>query len=801
MAHAPRRRARAIASSSTCSTTARCRASRTPRRATRPATRAASARRTSGAYREPEQRSSTASIALLPRGSLLVGPVPAASPSARSVGRGVRSVDPSYVIAGRRHAVRERPRLRGRRRLRARLRRDHRRRRQSDPLPDARRQGPHLQRDRGPQRPRRRHDAHRLGRRGARRRRLLRRQRQRHARQVDVARRHAACSCPYVPDARRARRRHALRRPAAGSCRGDALPRRARRRLHATSATGRCPTGSAATSSRRSTPRPRSAGATTRSASSATNLFGAAVPARRVQLRLGLPHPGARADARPGAPLHRRRAAHRLRDVRRQLRRCVMIRSRSRVASASPLCRARRVRRHDGQRSRRRSTPPPPGPADAVGGPAAHVHRAAAASRSRSTQATLHVGAVYLNNARPDLRARRTRTASCPAVYVGRGDRGPRRRLLSPDAAALPGQAATAIGGPRRRRRGVAHPRRRQRARRQPSRRPRLAGTAERDGASYPFAGTLTIGQNRATPVERSRAAERSTRSARSASSRRSATDLTPTRRAAACSCASTRAAGSPTSTSRSSTKVSSHPPLYRVRDDDRRSAEHQPLPRTPRATTGVYQLLVDRLDQPLNAAQTARSIIMHRRHSASRSRGARRCSPRAGCGSSGSGGTSAAPAEAPAAAPQPRAASSSASPARCSRSAATTSRRRPMDDAAFVDGWEVKFTELLVTVDKIKLSENPDLNPGDQSKTGRARRRGRRPLGRRPAQGRPAARQGRRRRAGRADRRRSTTRTRTAAPPSTPTRATPSASTSSPRATGAKNVNLDAAGQGRLRR
>jgi hypothetical protein len=40
-------------------------------------------------------------------------------------------------------------------------------------------------------------------------------------------------------------------------------------------------------------------------------------------------------------------------------------------------------------------------------------------------------------------------------------------------------------------------------------------------------------------------------------------------------------------------------------------------------------------------------------------------------------------------------------------------------DDPAFVDGWEVKFTELLVTVDKITLSETPDLVPGDQAKTG----------------------------------------------------------------------------------
>jgi hypothetical protein len=39
--------------------------------------------------------------------------------------------------------------------------------------------------------------------------------------------------------------------------------------------------------------------------------------------------------------------------------------------------------------------------------------------------------------------------------------------------------------------------------------------------------------------------------------------------------------------------------------------------------------------------------------------------------------------------------------------------------DPAFVDGWDVHFTRLLVTVDTIKLSSNPDLSPGDPSQTG----------------------------------------------------------------------------------
>ena len=39
--------------------------------------------------------------------------------------------------------------------------------------------------------------------------------------------------------------------------------------------------------------------------------------------------------------------------------------------------------------------------------------------------------------------------------------------------------------------------------------------------------------------------------------------------------------------------------------------------------------------------------------------------------------------------------------------------------DAAFVDGWDVKFTRLLTTIDKIQLSENPDEEKGSQAVTG----------------------------------------------------------------------------------
>jgi hypothetical protein len=39
-------------------------------------------------------------------------------------------------------------------------------------------------------------------------------------------------------------------------------------------------------------------------------------------------------------------------------------------------------------------------------------------------------------------------------------------------------------------------------------------------------------------------------------------------------------------------------------------------------------------------------------------------------------------------------------------------------DNAAFVDGWEVKFTRLLTTINTITLSNNPDKVPGDQAQS-----------------------------------------------------------------------------------
>lgn len=46
-------------------------------------------------------------------------------------------------------------------------------------------------------------------------------------------------------------------------------------------------------------------------------------------------------------------------------------------------------------------------------------------------------------------------------------------------------------------------------------------------------------------------------------------------------------------------------------------------------------------------------------------------------------------------------------------------------NDPSFVDGWQMRFERILVTVDAITLAENPDTNPTDQSQTGRIVARG----------------------------------------------------------------------------
>jgi len=45
----------------------------------------------------------------------------------------------------------------------------------------------------------------------------------------------------------------------------------------------------------------------------------------------------------------------------------------------------------------------------------------------------------------------------------------------------------------------------------------------------------------------------------------------------------------------------------------------------------------------------------------------------------------------------------------------------QPADAPAFVDGWQLRFTRLLTTIDKLRLSSNPDVDPGNQALTGPA--------------------------------------------------------------------------------
>lgn len=113
------------------------------------------------------------------------------------------------------------------------------------------------------------------------------------------------------------------------------------------------------------------------------------------------------------------------------------------------------------------------------------------------TRAKVHVAAVYLNRARPVSGAQAT---SCilPGIYVAEVTRGLEVDALSPDPQPFPARGeATAdhaivgevwLGG------GDVN------AIDDPTVVLDVAGTAERDGASYPFTGALTIGRNRAIP-------------------------------------------------------------------------------------------------------------------------------------------------------------------------------------------------------------------------------------------------------------------------------------------------------------
>lgn len=114
------------------------------------------------------------------------------------------------------------------------------------------------------------------------------------------------------------------------------------------------------------------------------------------------------------------------------------------------------------------------------------------------TCARLHVGALYLNRSLPTSGAQST-DCILPGFYVAQVTQGLDVDVLSPRPQPFPGKGEGTgdrakvgevwlthgdVNAPDDQ--GVVLD---------------LAGTAERDGASYPFQGQLTIGQNRATPV------------------------------------------------------------------------------------------------------------------------------------------------------------------------------------------------------------------------------------------------------------------------------------------------------------
>jgi hypothetical protein len=137
------------------------------------------------------------------------------------------------------------------------------------------------------------------------------------------------------------------------------------------------------------------------------------------------------------------------------------------------------------------------GPADAVAGQP-YSFTSGRGFRVMLTRATLHVGAVYLNRARPVSGAQET---SCilPGIYVGEVTSGLDVDVLSPEPQPFPapgeGTQTRAIVGEVWLSHGdVDAP---------PDVEPvlRVEGTAEKDSAAYPFEGTLTIGENRAVPA------------------------------------------------------------------------------------------------------------------------------------------------------------------------------------------------------------------------------------------------------------------------------------------------------------
>ena len=442
-------------SPTTCSTTARCRRSRTRRRRTRPATRAASTQQDFGRPREPNQRASTVERRRSCRAaSLLVGPfehftfIGERRPG-RALGR------PELRHAGRQDAVRQRRGVRGRRRVRAARSGRVDARRALGLLRDARRPGSHL-------RPDRRaatcsaSGTTRTGWVGAR------------ARSPATFFDESANLTLVRVDLRR----HAPARRRTSRTSSSARTRRSSHDLP-WSVRGEPIRGALGAGITYVGPRPLPYGAAQR-----RHLHGRrvarrsrwthyelgivahepprhAVPARRVQLRLRLPQP---ARSRRSCPSARSRPARRagiFATLRRQLRRRVMRRSRSRLARCSPCAVASPASGTTGGELVDFSAAAA-GPADAVDGQPLALH-----DRPRLRRHA-HAGDAPRRRASTSIRAcpsraRRRRAASCPAPTSREVTAGLDVDLLSPDAAALSRRTATGRRSAGARRAGLAH--------------------------------------------------------------------------------------------------------------------------------------------------------------------------------------------------------------------------------------------------------------------------------------------------------------------------------------------------------
>jgi hypothetical protein len=136
------------------------------------------------------------------------------------------------------------------------------------------------------------------------------------------------------------------------------------------------------------------------------------------------------------------------------------------------------------------------GPADAVSGEP-YTFTTGRGFEVTLTQATIHIGGLYLNHARPISGAQAT---SCvlPGIYVGEVTQGMDVDVLSPDPQPFPitgaGTETQALVGEVWLNHGDVN------APDDADPVLQIAGVAQKDGVSFRFQGVLTIGENRAVP-------------------------------------------------------------------------------------------------------------------------------------------------------------------------------------------------------------------------------------------------------------------------------------------------------------